>query len=124
MSVVNNHHFHPTTEPLKIDDGFTGYDKLKFKCGKFYDPYIKYVLIPENLIRDRAKQLAIDIHQHYGDRQLTLVCVLKGAFRFFNLLLEELQKVRSEFVSHEIQVDFIRVKSYSNTQSTNTVKVS
>jgi hypoxanthine phosphoribosyltransferase len=107
----------------EIKDNFAGYDKNEYPCGKFYTPFVKHVLVPEKTIRERTKNMAAEIHRHYGDKPLMLLCVLKGGCRFFNLLLEELQKCRADNVSHPMFHEFIRLKSYENTQTTNTIKV-
>lgn len=106
-----------------VEDDFKDYDKNVVHCGRFYTPYVKHVIIPENTIRERTKNMALEIHRHFDDKPITLLCVLKGACRFFNLLYQELQNVRAENVNHPMFHEFIRLKSYENTQSTNTIKV-
>ena len=48
---------------------------------------------------------------------LILLCVLKGSYRFFTALVDELTAVRYT-CKNSLIVDFIRAKSYDNTEST------
>ncbi len=59
------------------------------------------VLIDEKTLVSRIKELAQDINNHYGtEKELTIVCVLKGAVMFFCELAKYLKMpVRMEFVS-------------------------
>ena len=59
------------------------------------------VLIDEKTLVSRIKGLAQDINNHYGtEKELTIVCVLKGAVMFFCELVKYLKMpVRMEFVS-------------------------
>ena len=68
-----------------------------------------------NLINQKIKDLAYDIAEDYDSKKdLVLLCVLNGAFKFHNHLLSELTKI----VDANIYVDFIKVSSYGNNQVT------
>lgn len=51
-----------------------------------------------------------------------MLCILKGAYRFFTVLVNELSSSRSECTS-KITVEFIRIKSYENTTSTGKIEI-
>lgn len=59
------------------------------------------VLIDENALVQRIKELGDEINASYGDEnELTIICVLKGAVMFFTELSKHLKMpVRMEFVS-------------------------
>uniref|UniRef100_A0A183BIW8 Pribosyltran domain-containing protein n=1 Tax=Globodera pallida TaxID=36090 RepID=A0A183BIW8_GLOPA len=63
---------------------------------------IDSVLIPHGLIHDRIRQLATEIHREIGDRPLVMVCLLKGAYRFFT-------------------IEFVRAQSYLDQSTTGEV---
>ena len=74
------------------------------------------VLISEEQIRRRVKELASEINTRFAGQELTMICVLKGSFLFFADLVRELKvPVRCEFIS---------VSSYGNAKtSSGEVKV-
>ena len=56
------------------------------------------------------------------------MCILKGAYQFYNDLLDEI-KTLNQFHSHEsetvhLSLHFVRVKSYEGTESTGNVRIS
>lgn len=51
-----------------------------------------------------------------------MLCVLKGAYRFFTILVNELFNSRCHFTT-TLSIEFIRVKSYENTSSTDNIKI-
>jgi len=109
-----------------------GYDKNLFNIPYHYKKTVSKVLIPAGLIDDRTEKLAYDIHQFYlkvlkdtpGESVLAL-CTLKGAYRFFGDLLKKIEKINSYSPENSvpIKMDFIRLKSYENDESTGDVKV-
>jgi len=56
----------------------------------------------DSLVKDLADQISKD----YGERELVLVCILKGAFMFFSDLIRHLQI--------PVRVDFVRLASYGS----------
>lgn len=80
------------------------------------------------MIKDRVKKIAVDIVKAYkfsevGTR-VTMLCVLKGGHQFFSDLCNELKQLTLTGVrSPPLTFDFIRVKSYANTESTGDVKI-
>lgn len=102
-------------------------DDMEFKLESFLIPHCYYndlssVIIPKGLIRDRIKRLAQEIHSAIGDQPLVMLCILKGSYRFFTALVDELTIERGQ-CSHPLVVDFIRVKSYADTAQTGTVEL-
>ena len=75
------------------------------------------VLIEEDQLQERIRELAAAINDDYKDvEELLLVCVLKGAFVFLADLSRELQRPH--------QVDFMGISSYeSGTRSTGAVRI-
>uniref|UniRef100_A0A914Q220 Hypoxanthine phosphoribosyltransferase n=1 Tax=Panagrolaimus davidi TaxID=227884 RepID=A0A914Q220_9BILA len=93
------------------------YDTDLFVVPGCYREDIKSVIIPAGMIHDRIKQLATEIHAKIGDEPLMILCVLKGSYRFFTALVDELTAVRYNCKT-SLLVDFIRAKSYENTETT------
>ena len=78
---------------------------------------IKTVLISEDQIRERCKELGRQITREYGERNEAplLVALLRGSVPF----LAELMK----YIELDIQYDFIDVTSYSGTKSTGDIRI-
>lgn len=51
-----------------------------------------------------------------------MLCVLKGSYKFFTALVDELTVARHSCKS-PLVVDFIRAKSYEDTESTGTLEI-
>lgn len=81
--------------------------------------YVKgRVLISEEEIREKVKELGAQISRDYKGKKVIFVCVLKGATIFFTDLLREI----SEDV--DARFDFIAVSSYgTSTISSGVVKI-
>ena len=76
----------------------------------------KKILYPRDLIARRVSQIAKDISRDYGDREVLIVCVLKGAFVF----LADLTRC----LDLSFSVDFIRLASYgSGTETSGRITV-
>ncbi|GMS93120.1 hypothetical protein PENTCL1PPCAC_15295, partial [Pristionchus entomophagus] len=93
-----------------------------FDIPRSYMGDLAGVVIPEGMIKDRVRRLAYDIHSTIGNEPLALLCVLKGSYKFFTALVDELAMARFD-CPHPMTVEFIRCKSYENTQSTGTVEI-
>merc|ERR1711953_1294652 len=96
---------------LNIPDDFEGYSKTLFNIPKHYEDCVGNVLIPAGLVQDRIEKLASDIFSTcVGKRKegLHAICVLKGG---------------ATGESVQISIEFIRVKSYVNDQSTGDIQV-
>lgn len=75
----------------------------------------KILITPEDL-RRRTAELARQIEADYEDRDLVLICVLKGGIMFLVDLMKELQR--------PVEVDFMAVSSYgASTQSSGVVRL-
>ena len=62
-------------------------------------PHVQSILISESQIQERVRQLGHQISRDYGDCDLVLLCVLKGAILFFADLIRTLAvPARYEFV--------------------------
>ena len=77
---------------------------------------IQKVLLSQQMLQDRIQQMAAQINEEYADKTPVFVCVLKGVVMFF-----------AEFVKHitsPCEMDFMRIFSYANTESTGKVNMS
>ncbi|KAK5978558.1 Hypoxanthine phosphoribosyltransferase, partial [Trichostrongylus colubriformis] len=63
-----------------------------------------------------------DIHEAIGEHQLTLLCVLKGSYKFFSALVDELSNARWS-CKEPMTIDFIRCKSYEDDASSGHVQI-
>jgi len=76
------------------------------------------VMIKKQIIQERVRELAFDISSAYGDRELVIIGVLKGAVVFLSDLVRELP------VSMNTELDFLGVTSYgSSTESSGVVRI-
>jgi hypoxanthine phosphoribosyltransferase len=80
------------------------------------DPAIGEILVSSEELRRRVAELGVEISRDYGDRELVMVGVLKGAVLFLADLMRHLD------ISCE--VDFMAVSSYgSQTDSSGVVRI-
>ena len=85
---------------------------------KAYEKYLKEILIDEDLLQKRVKELGEQISQDYADcPDLMLICILKGGVMFLVDLTRHIS------VPHEI--DFLAVSSYGRgvRSSTGSVRI-
>lgn len=66
-------------------------------------------------IAERVREIGKEISKDYADKEVTAVCVMKGALFFCADLLREVS------VKH-FTLDFVQASSYSGTESTGTVQ--
>uniref|UniRef100_A0A7N4PUR2 Hypoxanthine-guanine phosphoribosyltransferase n=1 Tax=Sarcophilus harrisii TaxID=9305 RepID=A0A7N4PUR2_SARHA len=84
----------------------------------------KKVLIPYGLILDRTERLVQEVMKEMRDHHIAILCVLQGGYKFFADYLYYIKLVnRNSDQSIPLTVDFIRMKSYCNDQSTGDIKV-
>ena len=110
---------------IKIPDNFQGYDIEQFCIPKHYIEDIEKVIIPKGLVMDRTERLARDIFEDLDFNQpIAALCVLKGGYQFFTDLLYYLRQLNGNMNrSCRMSIDFIRLKSYEDDQSTGSVRV-
>ncbi|PWA23550.1 hypothetical protein CCH79_00005816 [Gambusia affinis] len=107
-----------------ISDEEQGYDLDLFCIPKHYAADLEKVYIPHGLILDRTERLAREIMKEMGGHHIVALCVLKGGYKFFADLLDYIKALnRNSDRSIPMTVDFIRLKSYCNDQSTGEIKV-
>jgi len=94
-----------------------------FNIPPHYKKDIKSVLIPYGFIKDRIARLAVDIIEDTNG-PLHVCCILKGGYQFFSDLVTQMKKIR-KIDNHSVPLtyDFIRVKSYVNTESCGNVQI-
>lgn len=77
---------------------------------------IKKILITEEEIRNRTKELAKLINEHYKDKDLLLLCILKGSLMFMADLMK--------YIDIYATTEFMSVSSYGNsTVSSGNVRI-
>jgi hypoxanthine phosphoribosyltransferase len=113
-------------EPLFIEPEGSRIGLEHFYIPEHYQDSLDSLLIPHGQILDRIEKLAYDIIQDYQGVTIHLLCVLKGGSTFFQHLSNALRKFHDYKRSAHIPFtfDFVRVKSYSGTESTGTVQIS
>jgi len=80
------------------------------------DPEIEGTLISAEAIRERVREMAEQISADYDGREVTLLCVLRGAFVFTADLLRCLRV--------PARIDFIAISSYgAGTESSGVVRI-
>lgn len=85
--------------------------------GATLHPDIKKVLLSEEVLRARIRELGAQITRDYAGRRLMVVGVLKGSLIFMADLL------RAIGPEVDVVVDFVAVSSYAGTASTGTIRV-
>ena len=73
------------------------------------------VLFTENQISEKVKQLGLQITKDYENKNLLLVCMLKGSILFFSDLIRS--------IDLNFHIDFMAATSYVGTQSTGVVTI-
>ncbi|KAM7540824.1 hypothetical protein Aperf_G00000031869 [Anoplocephala perfoliata] len=109
------------SETVNLADGFKGFPVNSFCIPERYAPYLDKVLVSNGMIKDRLQRLAghiVESYEYLGFREVSIICVLKGGFKFFSDLVEEMQRtIWARKTELCISVEFIRVKSYTDTAS-------
>lgn len=78
---------------------------------------ISHVLISEERIKERVKELGAEISRDYDGKDVILVCILKGAVIFFSDL--------ARAITCHINMDFMSISSYgNNTKTSGIVRIS
>ena len=76
----------------------------------------KEIMISEEDIQDKVKELGKKITEDYKGKDLVVICVLKGAIMFVSDLIKEIKV--------PLAIDFMAVSSYGNsTKSSGVVKI-
>ncbi|KAL4624623.1 hypoxanthine-guanine phosphoribosyltransferase-like [Arapaima gigas] len=102
-----------------IKDDWPGFPLQLFSFPKHYSEDLECVLIPHGIIMDRTERLARDIMGDLGNHDIVVLCVLKGGYQFCSDLVEIIKALsRTSERSLLVRVDFIRLRSYLNDQST------
>ena len=82
------------------------------------DYKIGSVLISEDELRSRIKEIASQIRKKYSGKQLVCICVLKGAVIFLADLIREIGP------EVDVQIDFLAISSYgASTKSSGVVQI-
>lgn len=78
---------------------------------------MKEILIPEDILQKRIKELGVQISKDYAGKNLMLVCILRGGVMFLTDLMRQIS------IPHVIE--FMAVSSYGvgNRESTGAVRI-
>lgn len=76
---------------------------------------VKYVLINEEELQKRIKELALQLSQNYENKNPVMICLLKGSISFFAHLCEQMYI--------PLEYDFLRASSYHGATTTGEVKL-
>lgn len=71
---------------------------------------VSHVLLSEEQIRQRVKELGEELSKEYDEKNVVLVCILKGAVQFFSDL--------SRAMTCHLEMDFMSISSYGNNRKT------
>ena len=74
------------------------------------------VLIDEQKLQERISEIAKQIEEEYKNKEITLICILKGSVLFTADLAKR--------INEDVRLEFIRVSSYGEgTESTGEIKM-
>jgi hypoxanthine phosphoribosyltransferase len=76
--------------------------------GKIFEPYL-----PESLIQEKIKELAVEINKDYAGKKPLFIAILNGSFMFAADLFKS--------VEVEAEICFIKLASYKGAKSTGNV---
>ncbi|XP_017558846.1 phosphoribosyltransferase domain-containing protein 1b [Pygocentrus nattereri] len=109
---------------IVIPDDWPGYRLDLFTYPAHYSEDLDSVYIPHGVIMDRTERLARNIMDDLGDHDIVVLCVLKGGYQFCADLVERIKVLScNSSKSLLMRVDFIRLKSYLNDQSTQDLQI-
>lgn len=101
------------------DDSLLSTEATNIPIPDLYEGHLDGVLITNNQMKLRVKQLAEKISTDYYGKCPILLCVLKGAAPFFHELSSCLAELKQAHM-----YEYIRVSSYSGTESTHKLTIS
>ena len=73
------------------------------------------ILIDEETLQERIKQLGKQISEDYKDQDLTLICILKGAMFFFTDLAKN--------ITIDANIEVMKISSYIGENSSGKVNI-
>ncbi|CAG9313739.1 unnamed protein product [Blepharisma stoltei] len=93
------------------DDGYVS--PSLYSVPSHYSPYIGGIFVPRGMIQDRIKKIAEDVINYFQDHPITILVVLRGAFRYAKDLIEAIDAMPNPNFRH-YNLEFIRARSYVN----------
>ena len=76
---------------------------------------MKQILLTEEMIQAKVKELAAQLSEEYADKNPVFVGVMKGVVLFFSDMIKN--------ITVPCQIDFMWISSYAGTNSTGTMQV-
>jgi len=114
-----------SSQPIIIKEDYERISRDSLPIPEQFKQYVKNVMIPSGLIKDRIEQLAVDIYNDYQGKDFLLTCVQKGGQRVFsdiNYNLENLMNRNSPNGFH-YEHENVHAGSYNNTESSGKVNI-
>ena len=71
---------------------------------KDYHSFLEEILINEDALRTRVKELGEEISRDYADKEILAICILKGGVMFLTDLIRHIEPL--------VAIDFMGVSSY------------
>lgn len=75
-----------------------------FKQHKDYQHYLKEILIPEDRLQERIREMGAEISRDYEGQDLLMICILRGGVMFLTDLMRNLTVLHA--------IDFMAISSY------------
>jgi len=69
-----------------------------------YQEYIDKILIPEDKLQARIRELAVEINRDYAGKELLVICILRGGVMFLTDLIRHIEV--------PLAIEFMAVSSY------------
>ena len=121
---------YPIPENLEVINVNTlpEFDMNHFFFDLRFKPYVESVVMPAGMMQSRWERLAERIlADHAGVRELVVLVLMNGAYRFYEDLKDKLDKQLSysqKDIHQQLQIrpHFIKLSSYKDTASTGLVK--
>ncbi|KNC76414.1 hypoxanthine-guanine phosphoribosyltransferase [Sphaeroforma arctica JP610] len=108
---------------IVIPDAENTYPLDQFAVPQHYKDDLNSVMIPNGLILNRLEKLAQDIVEDIH-APLVVLCVLKGGHQVFSDLVNFIKQLNTRAGrSLPLSLEFIRMKSYHNDQSSGKVEI-
>lgn len=71
-----------------------------------YQEYLDKILIPEDELQKRIRELAVEINRDYADKELLVICILRGGVMFLTDLIRH--------IDVPLAIEFMAVSSYGS----------
>ena len=73
---------------------------------QLYQEYLDKILIPEDELQKRIRELAVEINRDYAGKELLVICILRGGVMFLTDLIRH--------IDVPLAIEFMAVSSYGS----------